>query len=475
MMLKSLNEKEFKQFGRYIKSGGSQTHLDLLYKYLAKYYPKFEHKNFNRFNCGLFVFPELKLKLKTLSEQKAEKLISQKLKNPLHYLSVTVDNFLINLELEQDSFEKNMLLLKSLRRRKLDEECINRIDKELQKQNKSKTKHSEQPLEQFRYLQFKRNLTNKLNSNTVNIEPLLGKLDEYYFYTKLLYNCEIVTQKKISGKKNENILIPEILKLAEANQLKNEPSSILLNAYLFKLLSTSGEIEYDFVKEFYFKNFENLFYEDQKYALHYLINHCNQTLRAKQSNKLEEMFHLYEFALKKEILIEDNTIDSANFKNIVTISTAINKYEWAFNFINKYKKYLKTKDADSVIKLSLARVHQSKGEDEKVIELAQDIVFQDVFDNIVVRTMMVKSYFTLNEWHTLDFYFDSFQKFIKRNKGISLEMKLSLTNMISVTKKLVKAKTTSSHSKSSLEELLQNTKPLFMSSWLQAKINQLKA
>jgi len=416
----------------------------------------------------------LKQTVNSPGKEKAEKLLSRKLKNPFHSLSQALDNFLINLELEQDSFEKNMLLLKSLRRRKLDEECISRIDKELQKRKKSKTRYLFQPLEQFQYLQFKRNLTNKLNCNTVNIEPLLSNLDEFYFNAKLIYNCEIVTHNKISGKENENQLVPEILRIIEKNQLKSTSQSILLNAYLFNLLSTKTNVEYDFVKDFYFRNFENFIDESKINGLYYFINYW--TIGKGQSDKqkrLEEMFDLYDFALEKDLLIEDKIIESSNFKNIVTISTALNKHDWAFNFINENKKYLKIKDAENVIKLSLARVHQSKGEDEKVIKLVQDVIFQDVFDNIVVRTIMVKSYFSLNEWHTLDFYFESFQKFIKRNKAISSEQKLALSNMISLTKRLVKAKTGKAYSKKSLQELLQNTKPLFMSSWLENKINQL--
>jgi len=474
VLLRSLNEIEFKQFGRFIKSDSSQTHLYLLYKYLAKYYPKLEHKNFNRTNCTLFVFSELKQQVETLNKQEAEKLLRQKLKNPLHYLSVALENFFINLELKEESFEKNMLLLKSLRRRKLDDECISIIDKELQKQSKSKIKRRGQPLEQFQYLHFKRNLTNKLNGKTVGIEPLLGNLDQYYFHTKLLYNCEIVTHNKISGKENENLLIPEISQIIEKRKIENTSPSVLLNVYLSDLLRANGKIEYDFVKAFYFKNFESFCNEDKTNAVLYLINYCNQALRSKQSAKLAEMFSLYDFASSKNLLIEDNTIESSNFKNIVTISTALNKHEWAFDFINKNRKYLKTNDADNVIKLSLARVYQSKGEDGRVIKLIQNIVFQDVFDNIVVRTMMVKSYFSLKEWHTLDFYFESFQKFVKRNKTISVDMKLALSNMISVSRKLVKANTTDSYSKKNLEELIQNTKPLFMSSWLHSKINQLK-
>jgi len=364
-----------------------------LYKYLAKYYPEFEHKNFNRYNCGLFVFPELKQEVSILDKEKAEKLLNKKLKNPLHYLSVALDNFLINLELEHDSFERNMLLLKSLRRRKLDEECINRIDKELQKQNKSKAKYLTQPLEKFHYLQFKRNLTNKLNCNTVNIEPLLSNLDEFYFNAKLIYNCEIVTHNKITGKENENVLVPEITHLIEKDEIENTTPSIMLNAYLIKLLSTEEEIEYNFVRDFYFENFENLIEEDKFNAMTYLINHKYLSPGSMNNKTLEEIFELFKFSIDKGILVEDKTMNSANFKNIVSTSTALNKYDWAFNFINEYKKYLKDNEKNNVVNLCLAKVHQSKGEDEKVIELVQDIVFQDVFDNIVVRTMIVKSYF----------------------------------------------------------------------------------
>ena len=447
----------------------------MLYKYLTKYYPTFEHKNFNRYNCGLFVFPELKQEVKTLDKKKAEKLINQKLKNPLHYLAVSLEKFFINLELEEESFEKNMLLLKSLRRRKLDDECINIIDKELQKQSKSKIKRKEQPLEQFQYLHFKRNLTNKLNCNTVSIEPLLHKLDEYYFHTKLLYNNEIITHNKISGKENENHLVSEILQLIENKESKKTSPSILLNTYLFHLLSGNEGTTYDFVKDYYFINFEKLIEEDKSNAIFYLINYWTIGAGCSEKNKkLDEMFNIYDFAIKKELLIEDKTMDSTTFKNIITISTALNKNDWAFIFINENKKYLKIKDAPNVVKLSFARVEHSKENYEKVIELTKDIVFQDVFDNISVRTIMVTSYFSLKEWHTLDFYFESFQKFIKRNKAISEETKLGLNNMISIIKKLVKAKTDNSYSKIYLEKLLENTKPLFMSSWLKSRINQLK-
>jgi len=470
--LKGLNEKEFKQLGKYIQNGTNKNYLIKLYQYLAKYYPQFEHKNLNKSACYQFVFQAAKTELQKLDKTQQEKLISKKLKNPFYDLNNTITQYLIQLELEHDSYEKNMLLLKSLRRRKMDEVCVNLIDKEIVKIDKSKEKYLDQDLERFQYNHFKRKLSNKLTTEKGLEHIILNDLDAYYFNVKLIYNCVLVTLEKVFYRDINNLMIPEIIDKIEKGNLKKLSPSIQLNLHLLKLMSEESDTNYEETKNYYFKHFNDLNQEDKINAIIYFVNYCNHENRFNHSTKLKEILSLYKFALEKDILIEDNTMASQNFKNIVTVGAALKEHKWVAQFIQKYSPYLKSNEKDNTVTLCKAKVYQSQGENDKVIELLQFIEFQDFMDNVVTRTMLLKSYYELKEWHTLDFFFDSFGKFVKRHKAMSQQMKLVLNNMITFSKFLVKAQHSSQYTKRDLELKFEKSKPLLMNKWLLQKIDE---
>jgi len=472
-LLKCLNEKEFKQLGKYILNGSNKSYLIKLFQYLTRYYPEFKHKNLNKKNCYQFVFKEQMNELKKLDKTKQESFISKKLKNPFHQLNNTLSQFLIHLELEHDSYEKNMLLLKSLSRRKMDDECVSLIDKEIALIDKSKEKYLDQDLERFQYNHFKRKLSNKMSTEAGLEHTILNDLDAYYFNVKLIYNCALVTLEKVFFRDIDNLMIPEIIDKLEKGDLKKVTPSIQLNLYFLKLMSDEDNINYDEVKKYYFDNYEHLNQEDKINSIIYLTNYCNHENRFNHSTKLKEMLLLYKFAIEKNVFIEDNTMASIYFKNIVTVGLAVKEFDWVEQFIDQHKKYLKTKEKENTVKLCRAKVYQSKGENSKVIELIQFVEFQDLMDNIIVRTMLLKSYYELKEWHTLDFFFESFAKYVKRNKAMSENMKLTLSNMLSFTRHLVKVQGTKQYTKDDLEVKFENSKPLFMNKWLLQKIDEL--
>ncbi len=468
-----MNEKEFKQLGKLIQNESDKSYLYKLYQYLAKYYPDFQHKNLNKQKCFQFVFKEQMNELKKLDKAKTEQFISKKLKNPFYNLNNTITQFLIELELAFDSYEKNMLLLKSLRRRKMDEACVHLIDKEITKIDKAKAKYLDQDLERFQYNHFKHKLSNKIANNEGLEHEIMNDLDAYYFNIKLIYNCVLLTREKIFFKDIDNLMIPEIIKKLENDELKKVSPSIQLNYYFLKLMSEENESNYEEVKQYYFEQYEHLNEEDKINGIIYLTNYCNRENRFNHSTKLKEMLLLYKFSIEKDILVEDNTINTNQFKNIVTVGLAMNEDDWVTNFIETHQQYLKENDKENTVTLCQAKVFQSQGNNNKVIELLQNIEFQDLFDNITMRNMLLKSYYELQEWHTLDFFFESYAKFVKRNKAMSEHIKLGLSNMISYTKYLVKAQNLNKYNKQEIELKYENSKPLFLNKWLIQKIDEL--
>jgi len=470
--LKGLNAKEFKQLGKHIQQGASKGYLNKLYQYLAKYYPLFEHKNLNKSTCYQFVFQASKSELKILDKAQQETLFSKKLKNPFYDLNNAIIQYLIQLELEYDSYEKNMLLLKSLRRRKMDEECVNLIDKEIAKLDKSNEKYLDQDLERFQYNHFKHKMANKIVDNEGLEHEMMNDLDAYYFNVKLIYNCVQLTREKIFFKDIDNMMIPEIVEKLEKKELKKVNPSIMLNYYFLKLMSEENESNYEDVKKYYFEYYKNLNEEDKINGVIYLTNYCNRENRFNHSTKLKEMMVLYKFSIEKKILVEDNTINTNQFKNIVTVGLAMKEDDWVTNFIESHQQYLKDNDKKNTVTLCEAKVFQSQGENSKVIELLQHVEFQDFMDNVITRTMLLKSYYELKEWHTLDFFFESFSKFVKRNKAMSKHMKIALSNMIAFSKFLVKAKHSNQYTKKDIELKFEDSKPLLMNKWLLQKIDE---
>jgi len=204
----------------------------------------------------------------------------------------------------------------------------------------------------------------------------------------------------------------------------------------------------------------------------YLNNFCLLKNNKVDRKFLEESYDLYCFGLENELLLENGEMYPIDFKNIVIIGTGLKKYGWVHAFIQKHAVLLPPEIRENIVLICKAQLAKSKGNLGEVIDLLQDFEFNNVYDNLTSRSLLMRCYYELGEMHTLTFFIESFTKFVNRNKSLSGEVKLAVLNMIKFTKFLCNAKY-QKESKEKLKTKLDNLSPIYAKKWLLKQIEEL--
>lgn len=474
IQLQSLSPKEFRLFGKFIKNltHGKKETLSRLYEYITKYYPEFDSAKFNKRNCFLYIFPELKNQLQQLNGDTGE-FISKKIKNPFYDLKKLIDDFIIHQELSLPSHEKTILLIKGLFKRNMHKKAFQLIDKELKRLKGVVGDDFYHHFYQFQLIELKlNNSLDIVNETGDKFKNLHNHLDLFFAHTKIKYGFEVRNRNKLLYEKNHILYFDETKQMIDNGNIPNSNLSMILYSKITDLANSTSRKDYFDVKQFYFRNLANLCKKEQKEPLIYLLNFSAKKYKAGKIEYIEEMFDLYNFGLQNDILIEKGHLSINDFKNIVVISTTLKKYNWAKDFVSSKSFLLPENLRESAIIINKAQIEGSLKNNAAVIELLRGAEFHNVYDNLTARSLMMRSYYDLKEFTSLNSFLESYYKYIKRNKLISENEKLPFLNMIKFTKMLISENLKKSN-KEELKLKLNNLLPINNKTWFQIRIDEL--
>jgi len=118
---------------------------------------------------------------------------------------------------------------------------------------------------------------------------------------------------------------------------------------------------------------------------------------------------------------------------------------------------------------NIAKLHFEKRDYNKVIEVLREVEFKDIFITIDARTLLVKTYFELDEYETLTSQLDSFRQFIVRKKELAYHSKYYL-NTIRFIRQLMQLRPRESKLAEKLKKKIESEAMLTEKSWLLEKI-----
>lgn len=471
-LLKHLEQNEIDHFDQFLNNSffSRKKKAALLFKYLKKFAPNYDSNKLTETNCYQFVFKEEPL------EDIAE--IKKKLKNPFYDLKHLFMRFILIQEVELDTYEKEFLLLKALKNRKINSAYINSI-KSLTK--RLENEEADNLFQQFLRFslqdtlytneEFKQSLTDEQEHNL--FEYLLQNLDEYYLENKYRYSLQATLREQLYGKPINNKLI-SLLNSVNSKDLAHNNASInlyqnLIN-YITKKEKSIEEIQHQFIEIF-----DQLSFISKQDIGIALLNTWMSLHREGRADALQNLYSLYKntLVLNEKVWFENEQFDITHFRNIVVVSTALNDYEWTDSFINKYGIQLPEKFRADVIGISKAQVYKANGEYQKVIDSLNQIEFNDWLDQLTTKSLMVQCYYELKEWNSLSYYLEAFEKYLRRNKTIPTEVKKGHLNYVSFCKKMIKLEGKSVEKIKNLCEKLDKTKNISGRIWLNQKLSEM--
>jgi hypothetical protein len=471
-LLSKLSQKEFKDFGKFLKSPyfNSNSNIIKLYDIIAKYFPELEHEKLSKENLYSFVYPKEKY-----NDSTTRGLLSSMLK--------LAEEFLAHESLRNDTFRFNEFMLNELSCRGI-HDLFNTNIKSLR--TEIETKKSEE--EDYYFLRYRmETMVNSQLSKTyvpLTQKDIPGDINAndtdnilIYFFIAILkrYNYLLTKTGSFNVSINLNFL-DEIIQYLSKQDLQKTP---LLNYHYNRAMMylSSWDKKYFFaLKKILHENYNEFIHEDRYNILGTLQNFLVQKIRAGADELVEEQYELYKFAMEKDILTFDSVeyLHPVLFSNVVSSAINLKKPEEAKEFIHKYTERLDPERKETAVNFNLAKVYFAEKKFDEAIESLSNVQQEDVFYKFWIKSLCSQIYYEKNYTEELILLLDTYKSFLNNNIIINQSLKETHTTYIGFLSRLIKLKDIpDKHELGFLKHEIQNAKTIINKDWLIEKINAL--
>lgn len=374
---------------------------------------------------------------KIYSQKKYDDIRFRKLNSDLLKL---VEGFLAQQVFEENPVHKAAYLIDAVEKKGMTElyESTSRRSKNLVNQQLQK------PADNFYYeyriekIKYNFNKYKFERSIRYNVEDIGNNLDKFYIAAKLRYYCTIILpQQAKNSHKYDLLFIDQIIKNIEENKYEDVPPIAVYYQIYLTLTDVDNVEHYYKLRELLVKFAGQFPTAEAKSLYDSAVNYCVIKNNQGHSNFIHELFKVYQDSLETGVIYGDGELAPGHFRNIVNVATRIGNYKWAEQFINDFKSKLPEDFRKNAVSYTLARLYFFQKEYNKVIELLQEVEYEDVNYNIGSKVFLLKIYFELDQTEPLFSIMESFRVYLTRHKEIPLPKRRNYFNLIKFTKKLI--------------------------------------
>ena len=305
-----------------------------------------------------------------------------------------------------------------------------------------------------------------------NLTEIRKDLDTFYFAESLEHHLNILTQKAFVEIDFDSPIIEALLENLDTMKIDLEPI-VIVNTYLFSIQREKGSFSHYFMKKDLFLNHvEKLSSAKAKEAYTFVANFCISNTNKGRKEFLAEAFYWYKKIIDHQLLLENDRLSQWKFNNINTIALRLKEYDWIEQFIHEYSEKLEDDVRQNSTAFALAQLHFYRKEFQNVLDQLIQVEFGNTHYRLVSSTMLLATYYELNEISALYSLGKSFRTFLNRKKKvISEKRRVNYLRFISFVTKLTKINQDES-ALLKLEEELKMTKGVASSQWLLDKIHE---
>lgn len=308
-----------------------------------------------------------------------------------------------------------------------------------------------------------------------NLEEVITNLDWFYLAEKLKYLCSIQSQQTVIAHEYKLLFIDEIIEHIEKYKDMYESVPLIYIYYQIYLTQAESEEEshYYKLKDLMGKYVGDFPSEEGNYIYIYALNYSIRKLNQGKSAFLREYFELFKDGLKGEFILDEGQLAPWLFRNSIGVALRLGEYEWVEEFIHGYSDHLPVNLRDNAVSFNLATLYFYQKKYDRVIELLREIEYDDMSYNLISKSMLLATYYEIDEIDPLYSLTDSFRAFLNRHKNLPEARRKSYLDLIRFTKWLTKIIPGDKSSLEKLEKELNETTGVASESWLREKIKEL--
>ncbi|MBI5914898.1 MAG: hypothetical protein HY842_05940 [Bacteroidetes bacterium] len=307
-----------------------------------------------------------------------------------------------------------------------------------------------------------------------NEEEILSNLDRFFIAEKLRFSCSILSQQILASHEYNQLLIDEIAALVEKQKFDDAPP-IAVYYQIFLTYKDSENTGHYFKLMEILEQYGDVFPRNEaEFIYQAALNYCVKKLNQGSRQFLEEYFNVFVILLEKELLLTDGELSPWHFRNIVVIALRLGKTDWTEKFIHEYKSYLPETMRENAVSFNTAQLFFSQKRFERVIELLRTVEYEDITYNLNSKTMLLSTYYEIDEIEPLYSLMDSFRTYLNRHKDISTAKRKPYLNLIKFVKKLSRIVPGDAKAIKVLREEVEQNQDISSLNWLREKIAELE-
>jgi hypothetical protein len=381
-----------------------------------------------------------------------------------------VEGYLAQQLYDENPLHQAIYLMDAVARKKLDKLHSSTVRSAKFLSDKQQYRPASYYYDQYQIEQNLFKLSDFQRDEKSNIEEIINNLDRFYLAEKLKYYLDILARQNLISHEYEILFIEEIKQhLAKQQYADTPPVAIYYQIYL-TYIDPQNEAHYFKLKELINIHIDN-FPPDEAHSIYRIgLNYCISKINKNNLPFYEEYIALFDELLKNETIIDQVEISPYNFRNAIVASNRLKKYEWAENLIQNYQHKLPEDVRENTVKTNLASVYFYQKKYDKVIELLREVEFPDVLANLNAKSLLLLSYYDMNEFSLLDSFIESFKMYINRHKNIANQPKEAFLNQIKFVKKLSELPPRDRAALQKLKAEIEATKNVASLNWLKEKV-----
>ncbi|MBK7407521.1 MAG: hypothetical protein IPJ40_05210 [Saprospirales bacterium] len=306
-----------------------------------------------------------------------------------------------------------------------------------------------------------------------NVEEIANNLDRFYLAEKLKYYCDVLSQQYSVSFEYEILFLEEIIAHIKRYRYEEVPPIAVYFQIYLAYTEGDNEAHYFKLKDLLEKHGLEFPKEEAQEIYTFAINYCTRKINKGNQSFLREYFDLYKDLLKKDILIVEGEMEPGLFRNIVVVGLRLGEMVWTEQFILDYQHYLPEAQRENTVSFNLSQLYFYKRDYDMVIETLRHVEYEDVITNLNAKTLLLTTYFEIDEIEPLYSLMESFRAYLNRHKDISSRRRRSFLQFIRFVKKLTKTMPGDSKRIESLREELKSSKGVASSQWIMEKIEEL--
>lgn len=398
---------------------------------------------------------------------------ASKLRHEMTALSGLLRQYLIELELDSSPLQRQLTLVRALRKRGLEKNYRQAI-----RESESLAPGTEDPafsrslfafsLEKEKYEWEKRSRRHL----DYPLQSLTSHLNAWYAGQLLQMACNDTAQAALRSREiqGETGWIERIIGQIPGAPHEHTPEAALYYHGLHMLEAPENGGQVELFRALFERHIGSLPHTEARELLMLAINHGIRRINAGDREAIRRTLGFYLFGLDKMLLHDENgALSKFTYNNVLMTFLALEEWDKAAAFLETYRAQLPAKEQDNIFRYNTAVYRFRRGDFDGALELLRNVNFPDPMYNLESRKMLLKIYYEQQAFDALDSLLENLLTWLRRHGEIGYQREM-YRNLARFTGRLLRLPAQDREGARRLAQKIRDTPLVAERAWLLEKV-----